>query len=178
MRRTVTIASMLFIALMIGLTSVPVRAADTPLEISDTQLEQIKQNCKQAQSVLQRLETTDVVTRVSRGRLYENLLNHLLAPFNSRVSLNRLDASTLTSTTTSITQKFADFKTDYQEYADSLSSLLSIKCESDPRGFYTLLVSTRDSREKVANDITDLNTLLDRYSDAFTALRATIVSKQ
>lgn len=165
------------LALTVGLVSVPVWAAETTgesSEINDTQAEQIRQNCKQAQSVLQRLQSTDVATRINRGRIYENLLNRLIAPFNSRVSANRYDASTLTGTTSAISQKFTDFKNDYISYADSFSSLLSINCESDPRGFYRLLTNTRSARERVANDIAELNTSIDRYTDTFTMLRTSI----
>lgn len=174
MRRTAIIVMLVLTAVTVGLTSVPVRAADTSTDISDTQVDQIRQNCKQAQSVLQRLHQTDAATRVTRGRIYESLLNRLIAPFNSRVSLNRYDASALTTTTTAINQKFTAFKTDYQLYTDSFDRLLSINCEADPRGFYTILVTTRAAREKVSNDISELNTLFDRYGESFNALSQSI----
>jgi hypothetical protein len=167
---------LVIVALAVGLASMPllpVRAAEA-VEMSDEQVEQVKQNCKQAQSIMQRLQTTDVVTRTNRGRIYENMLNQLISHFNSRVSLNRYDAASLTTTTTAITQKFSSFKTDYQVYADLLSSVLSTNCESDPRGFYAELVATRSARETVANDVADLNTLFDRYEEAFNLLRTSI----
>ncbi len=173
MRRIIIV---LLAALTVGLASVPVRAVDVVnAQISDAQLQQIKQNCKQAQSELQRLQTTDVATRVNRGRIYESLLNNLIAPFNSRVSLNRSDASILTTTTTAISQKFTDFKNDYVTYSDLLARTLSVDCESNPSSFYNLLVATRTARTAVATDVTDLNGLLDSYTSAYGTLRTTIL---
>ena len=166
----------LLAALTVGLASAPVQAADVAnVPTTDAQLLQIKQNCKQAQSELQRLQTTDVATRVNRGRIYESLLNNLIAPFNSRVSLNRGDASVLATTTTAISQKFTDFKNDYVTYSDLLSQTLSVNCESNPNTFYNLLVATRTARTTVATDVIDLNGLLDSYTSGYGTLRTTVL---
>lgn len=188
MRRTIVIASIIFATVVTGaagFASTPARAADNEDQsssqqapISDQQADQVRQNCKQAQSVLQRLQTTDVATRVNRGRIYEGLLNRLIAPFNSRVNFNRYDASTLVSDAAALNQKFTAFKNDYVTYSDSFSHLLSINCEADPRGFYDLLVTTRDDRTRVAADITDMSTLTDRYTEAFGQLRSSIEGHQ
>ena len=180
MRRIISFAFIILASLAVGLASVPVRAADPPVSVTvtDAQAELIKQNCKQAQSLLQRLQTADVVTRVNRGRIYESLLNRLITPFNARVSFNRYDANALTTVTSTLNQRFTDFKSDYQIYADSLSNLLAVDCEAHPRPFYTLLVSTRDLRGKVATDVADINTLIDRYTVAFGSLRSTIERAQ
>ena len=173
MRRIVII---LLAALTVGLASVPVNAVDVPnIPTTDTQLQQIRQNCKQAQSELQRLQTTDVATRVNRGRIYESLLNNLIAAFNSRVSLNHNDASVLATTTTAITQKFTDFKNDYVTYSDLLSRTLSVNCELNPSSFYNLLVATRTARATVATDVTDINGLLDSYTNAYETLRTSLL---
>lgn len=166
------------IAVIIGVgvvsADVPAFAADPgsdPAAISDDQAANVRQNCKQAQSVLQRLQNTDVATRVNRGRIYENLINRLITPFNNRVNVNRYDASALALATSQITAQFAAFKSDYSTYENSFSSLLSFNCEADPRGFYSLLVTTREGRTKVSDDIGALDTAISGYTSAFTDLR-------
>lgn len=161
-------------AAVLSVGELPVRAADQTTQISDAQAEQVQRNCKQAQSTLQRLQTTDVATRINRGRIYENLLNRLIAPFNARVSLNRFDASSLTAASAQISKQFTNFKSDYQSYADSFAKLLTINCESDPHGFYSLLVDARTARQKVSDDITALDAGLSQYTDAFKTLSASV----
>ena len=171
-RRVVLVVLVVLIG---GLSGAPVLAADNigadGSALSDAQVQQVRQNCKQAQSLLQRLQSTDVATRINRGRIYENLLNRLVTPFNSRVGLNRYDASSLTLATATIRQKFEDFKTDYSTYENSFSNVLRFNCEADPRGFYTLLATIRSARERVAEDVTSLNGAIDDYTAAFTTLR-------
>lgn len=160
------------IALSATLVTAPAWAAEQPLP--DDQLSLIRQNCKQAQSILQRLQATDVATRINRGRIYDNLLSKLITPFNSRVTSNNYNAVDLTTAAGDINHKFSDFKTDYSSYEDSFSSLLSKDCEADPQGFYDLLQTTREARGRVATDIADLNIDVSHYTDSFTALRTSI----
>lgn len=154
--------------------SMPVLADDASVQISDQQAAQVRQACKPAQSILQRLQTTDVATRVNRGQIYENLLNRLITPFDSRVSLNRYDATALNGAAIAIGQKFTQFKTDYVQYSDDFSQLLTYNCQSDPRGFYAVLVTTRNDRTAVSNDINNIKSAIDRYTGAFTSFKTSV----
>jgi hypothetical protein len=155
------------------LIAVPVRADDGG-SLTDAQVSTIRQNCTQAQSTLQRLQSTDVATRVSRGQIYENLLSRLIEPFNTRVDDNSYDATQLLATTSDLTGRFNDFKTDYSSYADSFTGLLSMNCVANPRGFYGLLATVREKRTLVATDIADLDSGLSKYEAGFTTLRSSI----
>lgn len=152
----------------------PVLADDGTAQISDQQAEQIRLACKPAQSLLQRLQTTDVATRVNRGQIYENLINRLISPFDNRVSLNHYDASALSSAATAISQKFTQFKSDYVSYSDDFARLLSYNCQANPRGFYSLLVTTRNDRSSVSTDINDLKTAIDHYTSTFNTFKSSI----
>lgn len=152
----------------------PTVRADDGSTLTDDQAAQVSLNCKQAQSVMQRLGAADVATRVTRGRVYENLITKLINPFNSRVASNNLDTTDLLIDTNAINKSFSAFKSDYSAYNNFFTKTVSIDCESQPRDFYDALTQTRNARAKVASDISELNAEIARYETSFTSVRASI----
>ena len=153
-------------------------SAQSVPNLSDQKLQQIRENCVADQSILQRLQASDVATRVSRGQVYASLLSNLIGPFNSRVSLNRYDASELTAETAQLQKDFNNFKSDYSQYATNFSAMLSVKCESKPADFYDDLQTTRELRAKLASDVSALDQHFNDYSAAFERLAGSITGVQ
>lgn len=149
-------------------------SAQSAPDLSDEKLQQIRENCVADQSILQRLQASDIATRVSRGQVYESLLSNLIGPFNSRVSLNRYDASELTAETTQLQKDFTNFKSDYSQYATNFTSMLTIKCQSKPAEFYQDLQTVREMRAKLATDVSALDQHFNDYSAAFERLSSSI----
>ncbi len=139
-------------------------AANNSSGLSDKQIENIRQNCVQAQVSLQQIQYSDAAARVNRGQAYETLLNKLMAPFNSRVALNRLDKATdLTSATTDLENAVNTFKNDYNTYSDALANTLTIKCQNKPEDFYAALQEARDGRQQVHSDLQAVDVLINQY---------------
>lgn len=119
-------------------------------------------SCRSAQSLLSQLEKTDAVQRINRGRLYSNTLNLLFA-MNARLNSNHIIAPNLTGLTSNFATGLSNFRDDYGRYDDDLNRATSIDCVATPTEFYSRLETARVSRARVANDVANLNQLMDSY---------------
>lgn len=137
--------------------------------ITDAQLVQIQNNCSSIQAALSQVHASDAVTRVNRGQLYESISTNLMAPFNSRVSLNRLDSTTLVSVTNTYQEHLQTFRADYQAYEELLSATMKIKCANEPARFYDKLQQTRKARQKVYKSTQDIAGDIKEYQASFEA---------
>jgi hypothetical protein len=143
---------------------IPLAAWAQQSTLTSSHIEKIRQNCVSAQVTLQRVQYSDVAIRINRGQSYDGVLSKLMAPFNSRVALNRLDqAPQLTDKTNTIEAAVADFKRHYVEYEDTLSATLAIKCQDRPVAFYDSLNHTRELREMLANDTKRIQVAVNEY---------------
>jgi hypothetical protein len=143
-----------------------------PQALTDAQIGQIRNNCQTSQGYLQQIQRNDAASRINRGRAYESI-SKLVASFNSRVAINKINGSTLLSVSSDLSKRITTFQSDYLQYEDALSSALDIKCQEQPVTFYDTLTNARDLRARLAKDIVDINALLDSYQTGLTDLRAT-----
>lgn len=123
----------------------------------------IQQNCSTVRGAIKRIHTNDAVTRVNIGQRYNIISVQLMARFNSRLSLNRMDASKLVSLTNQFESARTQFKTDYNNYDSIMSDLDKTNCLDEPVGFYERLVKAREARQQLAKDIEQLNRLAEYY---------------
>lgn len=171
MKRTV-----LFMAALLSVVVSPmVRAESVPL--TDEHIASIRVSCADAKQGILQVQRTEAVTRVNRGREYEDVLK-LLAAFNSRVVLNKLDAPLLTSTTSKMQTKFADFQRHYLAYANRLDDTLEINCKEAPVSFYDNLTAAREARALVASDIREMSRLLDQYQQGLNEMKTILAERE
>ena len=171
MKRTV----FLFAAMLATVLSPLVRAESAPL--TDEYIASIRSGCADALQGILRVQRAEAVTRVNRGREYEEMLR-LLAAFNSRIVLNKLDAPVLTRTTSQLQAKFSMFQKDYLDYADKMDGTLKINCKEAPVTFYDNLTAAREARARVAGDVRDMDTLLNEYQKGFDSLKAQLQTNE
>jgi hypothetical protein len=152
-----------------------VRAEGAPL--TDEYIASIRTGCADALQGILRVQRTEAVTRVNRGREYEETLK-LLAAFNSRIVLNKLDAPVLTGTTSQLQTKFSDFQRHYLEYADKMDDTLKINCKDAPVTFYDSLSAARDARARVADDVRGMSDLFSEYQKGLDELKAQLPSSE
>jgi hypothetical protein len=145
-----------------------------PQVLSDDQVEQIRRNCQTSQGYLQQIQRNDAAARINRGRAYESI-SKLVASFNSRVALNKINGSTLVTISSDLGKRISAFQADYLLYEDALNSALDITCKEQPVTFYDTLTTARDLRARLARDVADINSQLDLYQTGLTDLRATLV---
>lgn len=166
MNRVVGLLLLCGVIFSIGLFSHDVSAEDEP-PMTDAQIQLIRQNCVRAQSSLNQLHASDALLRVNRGQLYELISTKLMAPLNSRITLNRLGGLTLTATTLDYDRQLDTFRNDYRAYEEAMSRTLDIHCVKQPVAFYDSLKDTREKRQKVHADTVSLNTMLQTYKTNF-----------
>lgn len=161
------IFGLLCITAIAGTTSVysiVTRAAQAP-PMTEAHIARIRSNCVEAQSTLDQLHASDALLRVNRGQLYESISEKLMAPFNSRVALNRLDGTGLIRVATDYERQLADFRTKYQEYEEAMSQTLRINCMNEPVAFYDSVSDTRAKRQKVHASTVELHKLIGDYKN-------------
>lgn len=166
----------LYFAVFLTVLAAPLVSAEAQ-PLSDKHIEVIRQNCSQAQQILQRLQRNEAAARVNRGRGYEATIR-LMASLNSRVALNKINAPKLAAVTSQVGDKFDTFRADYITYDDQLEVVLKLKCSEQPVTFYDELTRAREDRAKVAKDIQDIDTLLDQYHDALNELETTLTKEE
>jgi len=161
-----------FAVLMAGLLILPgvfsVAAwAEPQAPMTETHIERIRTNCIEAQTTLTQLHASDALLRVNRGQLYESISTKLMAPLNSRITLNRLDGSTLVAITARYEQQLDDFRVKYQQYEESMSKTLKIDCKKQPVAFYDGVTETRAKRKLVHDSAAVLQKSIQDYKTAF-----------
>ena len=168
--------SVTLLAILLTVVAAPFVSAEAQ-PLSERQIDLIRQNCTSAQQIMQRLQRDEAATRVNRGRQYETTLR-LMASFNSRAAINKINVPALGAATSEMEKKFASFRANYIEYDDQLKLVLRLKCSEQPVTFYDELTLAREARAKVEQDVKAIDTVLDQYQNALTELRAELSSKE
>jgi flagellar biosynthesis chaperone FliJ len=97
-----------------------------------------------------------------------------MSPFNSRVALNNLNSSELVSIAATYQQQLASFRTNYQQYEETLSSALKMNCTDQPVAFYDKVADAREKRKKVHESTLQLKQSIETYKNAFTTFRGAL----
>lgn len=163
--------SIIFISLVSLVAVSPmVRADATP----DASLDLIRKNCVLIQSNLARLHASDALARVYLGREYETILTKLMTPMNSRVALNKFDGSDMIRTTSDFNTMLAQFRSVYQQYDESMTSLSQVKCQTQPDVLLTTLAKVRNNRQATRDTVMSLSALTEQYRNELQTLKSNI----
>jgi hypothetical protein len=149
------------------------QAEDTPL-MTEQHIARIRSNCVEAQSNLTQLHTTDALLRVNQGQLYELISTKLMAPFNGRVAVNKMDAAKLITVSGNYNRELMAFRANYKLYEEAMSRTLKINCTNQPVAFYDSVTETRDKRNATHNNIVNLKTYIQKYKTEFDTLEKTV----
>jgi len=144
-----------------------IAAADDQAPMTEAHITRIRSNCIDAQATLYRLHASDALQRVNQGQLYESISTKLMAPFDSRVALARLDGATLVSLATTYDQQLTAFRTNYQLYEEGMSNLLAMNCTNQPVAFYDAVADVRTKRQAVHDNVVSLQKTIQDYQNAF-----------
>ncbi|HEX4662248.1 MAG TPA: hypothetical protein VH144_01405 [Candidatus Saccharimonadales bacterium] len=174
MKRRISSLISVAILLLATATTAVTRADPADITLSQDQLDTIRTNCTEAEGQLQRVQRADAVSRTNRGRAYDATLQ-LMAAFNSRVAINKVSAPKLAENTTALQAKFEQFYNDFTRYDSSMTSTTRVKCQDQPAVFYATLTQTRGLRVQLANDIRDMDKLIDEYTAAVAELKTTVL---
>ncbi len=135
--------------------------------ITEAHISRIRDNCFEAQATLNQLHSSDALLRVNRGQLFEYISTKLMAPFNSRVALSRLDGANLISIAKNYEDQLEIFRTNYQLYEEGMSRTMKINCKNQPVAFYDAVTDTRAKRKKVHDSVLELQKIIQNYKAEF-----------
>jgi hypothetical protein len=168
MKRVIIFISIVATAMVAGIIwQGSVKADNAPM--TEAHIARIRANCVDAQSTLSQLHASDALLRVNRGQLYESISTKLMAPLNSRISLNRLDGVSLVAIAATYEGQLTYFRQTYQQYEEAMSDTLKINCTNQPVAFYDSVADTRAKRKKVHESTVALHDTIRNYKDEFEA---------
>lgn len=140
-----------------------VASAEDIVPMTDEHIARIRTNCVDAQATLFQLHASDAGLRVNRGQLYESISTKLIAPFNSRIVLNRISDETLLTTAAQYDRQLLAFRQQYQQYEEAMSATLDINCVNQPVAFYDSVTDTRAKRKLTHEATVELHKTIQRY---------------
>ncbi|HRC28527.1 MAG TPA: hypothetical protein PKV96_04045 [Candidatus Saccharimonas sp.] len=165
------------ILLMLIVVSPLAHAEDVQVVLTDQDIALIRTNCVGVQSSMQRVHSSDALARYNLAQQYNIISTKLMAPMNSRVSLNKLNGVAMTQTTVDFDETVSEFKLMYQQYEETTSRALKMNCKDQPVSFYDTLVMARSQKAAVRDAINRINILLQQYDTQFDQLRAQALQK-
>ncbi|MCA9334996.1 hypothetical protein KC953_02525 [Candidatus Saccharibacteria bacterium] len=145
--------------------SVPVFAQSTEI-MTDEHIANIKSNCQIARASLSRVHANDAPTYVNRNQTYFSIGDKMMATLNSRLSLNRFDASELVRIASEYNDLVVQFRKVYRDYDDSMTAAMNTDCLKQPVGFYDKVAKARESRKRVHDIVVRLTASLKEYRRA------------
>lgn len=145
-------------------------------ELSDAQVELIRKNCLTVQVSLSRIHANDGLLRVNLAQQYNAIASKLMAPMDSRISLNKLDGLAMATTTVEFNKQIKVFTDTYQKYENTLSKSLTMRCGDQPIEFYDTVSLARSQRNQVNEEVKELNRLVRQYIEQYHAFKAGLKS--
>ena len=136
-------------------------------DISDRQIQLIKDNCLSVKNTLTQLHSSDALLRVNMGQSYESISTKLMVRFNNRLANNNITNVNLVNVTNSFAMVLDTFRFDYISYEEQLTIAINIDCQKQPVTFYDAVAAARTKRQLIHADIQRLNQQLDQYKSEF-----------
>jgi hypothetical protein len=128
--------------------------------ISDSQKNNIVENCESIKDTLKTIQHQDSRTRVYLGRYYETILSKYITPLNVRLVENNILNNDLIENQDSFSKMRNSFIIDFIEYQRRLDELVAMDCKSSPESFYNKLVKVRERRKVVESDTSVMKELM------------------
>ncbi|SRR6266550_1178985 len=142
-------------------------------DLTPEKLDVIRMRCSSSQFALRQIEKRDAVSRINRGRAYDQTLRQLSA-FNSRFVYNKISAPDLAQITSDIQTNVDKFRSSYDHYDSDITEALKTNCKDKPSDYYQLVVKARADRAIVGQQVTAINDLLGQYRAALLKYKDTV----
>ncbi|HKX24350.1 MAG TPA: hypothetical protein VJM46_03860 [Candidatus Saccharimonadales bacterium] len=163
--RTLTRIMLSFVAVFVVAFSVAGVAIAQTDSLSDEMLDTIRARCSNSQFALQQIEKRDAVSRINRGRAYDQMLRQLSA-FNSRFAYNKISSPDLLQYTTELQDAVNAFRSSYDRYDTDIANALKVNCKEKPSDYYAVIVKSREDRNTVGAQVRKIEELIGKYREA------------
>lgn len=134
-------------------------------DLTADKLDLIKSQCSNSQFALQQIEKRDAVSRINRGRAYDQMLRQTSA-LNSRFAYNKISSPDLIQITSDLQNGVDTFRANYDRYDTDVSDALAIDCKQKPADYYNTILKARDDRNAVGDEVNKINDLIGQYRAA------------
>lgn len=134
-------------------------------DLSNDMLNAIRSRCSSSQFAVRQIEKRDAVSRINRGRDYDQTLRQVSA-MNSRFAYNKVNAPDLIQITTDLQQAVDAFRSNYDRYDTDLTNALQINCKDKPADYYNMIEKARSDRAAVGDQVNHIVDLMKQYRDA------------
>jgi hypothetical protein len=170
MNRIVILAALVVTTIVGGGLYTMAAHAEDAAPMTDEHIARIRANCTDAQAALFQLHASDAGLRVNRGQIYESISTKLMAPFNIRLVLNRIDGASLVTTAAEYERQLQAFRNQYQQYDVAMNELLHMNCAKQPVAFYDGVADTRKKRQLTYETTVELQKIIEKYGQEVDAL--------
>lgn len=151
--------------LVVSLSASAVVSAQSDSDLTSDKLELVKSRCSSSQFALQQIEKRDAVSRINRGRAYDQMLRQV-SSFNSRFTYNKISAPDLVQLTSDLQTAVDTFRANYDKYDTDISDALKIDCKQKPADYYNMILKARDDRAAVGDEVNKIVDLMAQYRTA------------
>ena len=155
--------SLIAVVAIIGLVGVVPVLAQTSTVITDEHIAKIKSNCQLARASLSQIHANDAPVYINRNQTYFSIGDKMMATLNSRLSLNRYDASQLVKTASDYNDSVGQFRNTYRMYDNAMTTAINTDCTKQPASFYDNVAAAREARQKVHDVIVKLTSDIHKY---------------
>lgn len=156
---------LIFIAVLLAALPLVARAAPDPGLVAE--------RCDLVKSVLTQQRKRDLVSRINRGRAYQNAITQQQALI-SRMRNNQLNADSYASQASGIQAGVDRFRNAYTQYDDAMGALLQIDCAQKPNDFINQLEKVRTLRGAVGEQVTATETAMNEFREHVVTLQSEI----
>ena len=150
-----------FVGIAVFVSNISVFAQSSTM--TDTHIARIKTNCQQALGILSRIHVNDAPRFINSNQTYYSIGDKLMAHLNSRLTLNKYDASMLVKTASDYNDALSKYRSTYKNYEETMSELVRMDCKRAPVTFYDEVSLAREQRAKVHHAVIRLHELLKQY---------------
>ena len=150
------------IGLLVIAMTAPATAQESPT-MTDEHVARIKSNCRLAIATLGQIHANDAPVYINYIQTYYSISDKLMARLNSRLTLNRYDATQLVGTASEFNDTLADFRRAYRLYDEAMNDLIRMDCRSQPVTFYDRVSEARELRQNVQDITQKMSKYIDEY---------------
>ncbi len=168
--KSIVTSFVVFMAFVVFALNVPVHAQGSGM--TDAHIASIKTNCPLALGTLGRIHVNDAPQFINSNQTYFSIGDKLMAHLNSRLTLNKYDASMLVKTASDFNNALSNYRSVYKSYEEMMSQLVRMDCQRAPVTFYDNVAAAREQRTEVHDAVVRLHELLKQYRDDVKTFRA------
>lgn len=142
------------------------------MAITDEQSGAIVRRCDTIKDDLKKVQKEDARVRVYLGGHYETILSKFIMPLNVRLVENNLSNAGLVENQNDFAASKTIFANDFVNYQQGLEELVGIDCKEKPGEFYDKLVTVRQKRKTMVQDVLKMRSLISEHVKLVEGLKA------